>query len=150
MKITLNKADYPVIAGSLMAAIGAFMPMLNIAGLNKVSYADAASPQVYLLVALALVASIALLADKRALSPFAAFGAWLVLLWPVVSNLGSGGDDGGLLGKITETAKDPLQTLAQKLFSNVLDFELGGYVFLIGMVILLITAVKNLLAAKSK
>ncbi|WP_262695477.1 hypothetical protein [Kordiimonas aquimaris] len=138
--MTLNNKDYMTIAGALMVAVGAFSPMINISGLKTVTYADAADPQVYVLVILALVAGGLIFAGKQSLSMFAALGAWIVLLWPVLKNIGPE-EDGGLLGKVTDAAADPLQTVAQKLFSNVLNFEWGGYVFLIGMLLVLIGSV---------
>jgi len=148
MSVTLGKNDYLTIAGSLMVAVGAFMPMINIAGLNKVSYADASSPEVYLLVLSAVAASALIFLGKRGLSIVGGIGAWLVLLWPVISNMGGGGDDGGLLGKVTDAVADPLTKVTQKIFSNVLDFEIGGYAFLIGMLLLLIGSVMNFLASR--
>lgn len=141
--MNLSKNDIITIVGSLLAAIGAFMPMINVGGLGTVSYADASDPEVYLLVVLALAASGVVFAGKRKFSLFAAVGAWLVMLWPVISNLGGGDDDGGLLGKVTDAVKDPLQQVAQKLFSNVFDFEIGGYAFLIGMILMLVGAGMN-------
>jgi uncharacterized membrane protein YgdD (TMEM256/DUF423 family) len=140
--VKLKQNDFITITGSLMVAVGAFMPMIDLKGLANVAYADAAEPEVYLLVALALAASGVIFASKRRFSLFAAIGAWLVMLWPVIKNIG-GGDDGGLLGKVTNAVKDPLQQVTQKLFSNVFDFELGGFVFVGGMLVLLVGAVKN-------
>lgn len=131
-----------------MVAVGAFMPMIDIAGLNKVSYADASSPEVYLLVVLAIAASVLIFVGKRGLSIIGGVGAWLVLLWPVISNLGGGDDDGGLLGKVTDAVADPLTKVTQKIFSNVLDFEIGGYVFLVGMLLVLIASIMNFMAAR--
>lgn len=149
MNITLGRNDILTLVGSLLVAIGAFMPMITIAGFNDVSYADAADPEVYLLVLLAVAASALVLAGKRGFSLYAAVGAWLVLLWPVISNLGGGrDDDGGLLGKITDAAADPLQKVTEKIFSNVLDFEVGGYAFLIGMIVMLVGGVMNFMAAR--
>lgn len=138
--MALNNKGFITIAGSLMAAIGAFSPMINVAGLKTVTYADAADPQVYILVILALLASALIFVGKQSLSMFAALGAWIVLLWPVLKNLGPE-EDRGLLGKVTDAAADPLQTVAQKLFSNVFNFEWGGYVFLVGMLLVLVGSV---------
>jgi len=148
MSVTLTRNDYLTMAGSLMVAVGAFMPMINIAGLNKVSYADASSPEVYLLVVLALAASALIFMGKRGLSIVGGVGAWLVLLWPVISNMGGDGDDGGLLGKVTDAVADPLTKVTQKIFSNVLDFEIGGYVFLVGMLLVLIASIMNFVASR--
>lgn len=138
------------IAGSLMVAIGAFMPMIDLARINKMSYVDAAGGQAYLLVIFALLAGGLVFLDKRKFSLFAAIGAWAVLLWPVLKRMGGGGD--GLLGKITDAAADPIQRAAEevtgKLFSNFFDFEVGGYAFLVGMLLVLIASLMNFLASR--
>ena len=79
---------------------------------------------------------------------FAAIGAWLVLLWPIISNLGGSDDDGGLLGKVTDAVADPLQRVAQELFTNVFDFEVGGFAFLIGMIVMLAGSIMNFMASR--
>jgi len=142
MSVNLGKNDFITMAGSVLVAVGAYAPMISLGKLGSVSYADASKPEVYGLVFLAVVASVLIVADKRKFSLFAAVGAWLVLLWPVISNLG-GGDDGGMLGKLKDAAADPLQKVAEQLFSNVLDFQWGGFAFLGGMILVLVGAVMN-------
>jgi len=142
MSVNLGKNDFITMAGSLLVAVGAYAPMISLGKLGTVSYADASKPEVYGLVFLAVMASVLIVADKRKFSLFAAVGAWLVLLWPVISNLG-GGDDGGMLGKLKDAAADPLQKVAEQLFSNVLDFQWGGFAFLGGMILVLVGAVMN-------
>ena len=149
MSVSLSRDDFVTVAGSVMAAVGAFMPIVSIAGLSDFSYADAADPEVYLLVALALAASVLIFLGKRGFSMFAAIGAWLVLLWPVIKNMGGGGDDdGGLLGKVTDAVKDPAERIASELFSNVFDMQVGGYVFLVGMIVVLYGSIRLFLASR--
>ncbi|WP_417463929.1 hypothetical protein, partial [Kordiimonas sp.] len=94
--------------------------------------------------ALAAVAVIVLLAGKAKFALPAAVGAWLLLLWPVLKNMG-GGDEGGLVGDIKDMVSNPAQKaaeqLTEKLFTNVLDLEWGGFAFLIGMLLMLISSV---------
>jgi len=153
MSVTLGRNDYLTIAGSLMAAVGAFLPMIDLARINKMSYVDAAGGQAYLLVVFALLAAALIFLDKRKFSLFASIGAWVVLLWPVLKRMGGGSSDSdGLLGKITDAAADPLQRAAEeitgKLFSNFFNFELGGYVFFFGMLLVLIASIMNFMAAR--
>lgn len=153
MSVSLGKNDYLTIAGSLMVAVGAFMPMIDLARISKMSYVDAAGGQAYLLVAFALAASVLIFLSKRKVGLFAAIAAWVVLLWPVLKRMGGGSSDSdGLLGKITEAAADPIQRAADeisgKLFSNFFDFEVGGYIFLGGMVVLLIASIMNFLSGR--
>jgi len=144
MSVTLGKNDFITMAGSVLVGVGAYAPMISLGRLGDVSYADATKPEVYGLVFLAILASVLIFADKRKFSLFAGVGAWLVLLWPVISNMGGGSDDGGgLLGKITDAAADPLQKVAEQLFSNVLDFQWGGFAFLGGMILVLVGSGMN-------
>ena len=143
MSVNLGKNDFITIAGSVLVAVGAYAPMISLGRLGDVSYADASKPEVYGLIFLAILASVLIFANKRKLSMFAAIGAWLVLLWPVLSNMGGGSDDGGMLSKITDAAADPLQKVAEQLFSNILDFQWGGFAFLGGMILVLVGSVMN-------
>jgi len=152
MNINLGRNDIITLVGSLMVAIGAFLPMINIGGIGTMSYADAADPEVYLLVVFALAASVVIFLDKRNFSLFAAIGAWLVLLWPVIKNMGGdSGDDGGLMGKLSKVT-DPIQKAASdvagKIFSNVFDMEIGGLMFVLGMIVMTVGAVMAFMAAK--
>lgn len=153
MSVTLGKNDYLTMAGSLMVTVGAFMPMIDLARINKMSYVDAAGGQAYLLVAFAFLAAVLVFVDRRKYSLFASVGAWLVLLWPILKRMGGGSSDSdGLLGKITDAAADPIQRAAEevtgKLFSNFFNFEVGGYVFFAGMLLVLIASIMNLLASR--
>ena len=153
MKISLGKNDIITIVGSLLVAVGAFMPMIKIGKLGSISYASAADTGAYVLVAFALAASVLIFADRRKFSLYAVIGAWIAMLWPILKNLGSGGsDDGGMLSKMTKAVADPLekagQKIAEHLFSNVLDFEIGGFAFLIGMIVLTVGSVMLFRAAK--
>ncbi|TNE61248.1 MAG: hypothetical protein EP335_16215 [Alphaproteobacteria bacterium] len=147
MQVTLGKVDIIILLGALMAIIGAFSPLLDIARIGSISYADAADPQVYLLLAFAVGAGVLAVMGKKMLSLCAAAGAWLVLLWPVLKNMGSGDDD-GLLGKVRDLATDPVERFAGRLFNNILDLEWGGYMFLAGMLLLLAGAIMAALAAR--
>ncbi|UTW56140.1 hypothetical protein [Kordiimonas sp. SCSIO 12610] len=149
MKLELGKADLILIIGAILTTVGAFSPMLNIAGLQNVSYADAADPEVYLLILLAIAAAVLAAVNMRKFALFPAIGAWIVMLWPILKNMGGGSDDdGGLLGKITDAVSDPLQKVTEQLFSNVFDFEWGGYAFLIGMVLVLVGGIMTFLSAR--
>ncbi|NVJ96506.1 MAG: hypothetical protein HWE25_00040 [Alphaproteobacteria bacterium] len=153
MNISLGRNDFITIAGSLMVAIGAFLPMLKVAGVATLSYADAADPEVYLLVLFALGASAMLFVEKlRKFALVDAIGAWIVLLWPVIKNMGGGSsDDGGLMGKL-KGVTDPIQKAASevtgKIFSNVFDMEVGGMMFVLGMIVMTVGAVMTFMAEK--
>ncbi|MEX0298882.1 MAG: hypothetical protein AB3N28_07415 [Kordiimonas sp.] len=143
-----KRSEQLTLVGSIMLAVGAFAPMINLAGLGTVSYADASGNEVYLLVIAGLAAAGLIVAGKKQFSIFAVLLAWIVLLWPMLKNIGSGGDDGGLLGKVTKTITDPLKDLTGRLFSNVFDFEWGGFVFLLGLILLTVGGVMVFLESR--
>jgi len=137
----VNNAERLTLAGSILLAVGAFAPMIKLGVLGTVSYADAASPEVYLLVLAGLAASGLIVAKLQKFTVFAMIAAWLVLLWPMLKNMGGSKDDGGLLSKVTKTVTDPLTDLASRLFTNVADFEWGGFVFILGLLLLTVGSV---------
>lgn len=140
MHMTLSRAGLVTAIGAILAIVGIYSPTLDIGGLGTVSYADVAETDAYIITALAAVAVIVLLVGKAKLALPSAAAAWLVLLWPVLKNMG-GGDDGGLVGDIKDMVSNPAQKaaeqLTEKLFTNALDLEWGGFAFLIGMLLLL-------------
>ncbi len=128
------------LTGAILITIGAFAPMIALSRLGTVSYADA-SNGVYLLLLAAIAAAALIVVKLEKFSPYAVLATWVILLWPVLKNIGSGGqkDDGGLLGKIgkaTKTVTDPLTDVTARFFTNITNFEWGGYVFLIGLIAL--------------
>lgn len=152
MNISLSRAGLVTAIGAILAIVGIYSPTLDIGGLGTVSYADVAETDAYIITALAAVAVIVLLAGKAKFALPAAVGAWLLLLWPVLKNMG-GGDDGGLVGDIKDMVSNPAQKaaeqLTEKLFTNVLDLEWGGFAFLIGMLLLLFGSVAVFASKKS-
>ena len=143
MQMSLSRAGLVTAIGAILAIVGIYSPTLDIGGLGTVSYADVAETDAYIITALAAVAVIVLLAGKAKFALPSAAVAWLVLLWPVLKNMG--GDDGGIVGDIKDIVSDPArkaaEQLTEKLFTNVLDLEWGGFAFLIGMLLLLFGSV---------
>ena len=115
--------------GAILAIIGLFSPTLNISGIETVSYADVADTDAYIITALAAIVVIVLLLGKARLA--------------LLKNIG-GGDD-SLMGDIKDIVSDPAQKMAEevteKLFTNVLDLEWGGFALLIGMLVMLVGSV---------
>ena len=145
--VNLSRNDLIVIVGAFLAVAGVFLPMVNVGGLGTISYAKAASPEVYLLVACSIAAAGMIFADRRKFSLYAAIGAWLVLLWPVIQNMGPK-EDRGMFSNLADKALDPLQKVTGDLFGNIFNFEIGGFAFLIGMVLLLVGGIMNYKAVK--
>jgi len=143
MNTSLGRAGLLTAVGAILAIIGLFSPMLDIGGMGTVAYADVAETDAYMIAALAATAVIVLLLGKTRLALPAALGAWIVLLWPILKNMG--GEDEGIMGSVKDMVSNPAQKVAEemteKLFTNVLDLQWGGFAFLIGMLLMLISSV---------
>jgi hypothetical protein len=143
MNTSLGRAGLLTAVGAILAIIGLFSPMLDIGGMGTVAYADVAETDAYMIAALAAIAVIVLFLGKSKLALPAALGAWIVLLWPILKNMG--GEDEGIMGSVKDMVSNPAQKMTEevteKLFTNVLDLEWGGFAFLIGMLLMLISSV---------
>ena len=143
MNKSLSGAGLFTAIGAILAIVGLFSPMLNIGGMGTVAYADVAETDAYIIAALAAIAVIVMFLGKARLALPAALGAWIVLLWPLLKNMG--GEDDGVVGEIKDVFSDPARKMAEemteKLFTNVLDLEWGGFAFLIGMLVMLLSSV---------
>jgi hypothetical protein len=143
MNTSLSRAGLLTAIGAILAIVGLFSPMLDIGGMGTVAYADVAETDAYIIAALAAIAVIVLFLGKTKLALPAALGAWIVLLWPLLKNMG--GEDEGIMGEVKDMVSNPAQKMAEeateKLFTNVLDLEWGGFTFLIGMLLMLISSV---------
>jgi len=87
---------------------------------------------------------------KKEVFTFAsALAVWVVMLWPALKNMGGGSDDsGGMLGDIVGKATDPLKNFAADLFMNINEFSWGGFVFIIGLLIMTIGAFMTTMKAR--
>ncbi|MDG1439041.1 MAG: hypothetical protein P8P98_08670 [Emcibacteraceae bacterium] len=86
--------------------------------------------------------------QKSKLTVFAAVAIWMVLLWPALKNMTSGGNDSGFFGDLIDQAKDPLQKFASEFFTHVNDFSFGGFMFLGGLFVLTVGSVLTTLNRK--
>lgn len=131
-------------AGALMTIIGAFSPMLEVLHLKVISYADIGKPQLYLLIACALLAPALDAVRSRWGAFLAVLGVWGALCWPLIRWQLHLERERGLLGEIEKHVTDPLEEagehIAERLFLHVKDFEWGGYVFLVGIVLMTVVA----------
>ncbi|WP_417451194.1 hypothetical protein [Kordiimonas sp.] len=143
MNNSIGRAGLVTTIGAIVAIVGVFAPILNIGGIESAAYADVAETDAYIITALAAIVVVVLFLGRAKLALPAALGAWLVLLWPILKNLG--GDDGGVIGEIKDIVSDPARKMAEemteKLFTNVLDLEWGGFALLIGMLLMLVGSV---------
>ncbi len=122
--------------GALLFIAGVFLPLASIPIVGDISYYGVDSTSAIIVVILAVSAPILIHLKKEALTFVSAIAVWLVLLWPVIKNMGDGSDDGGsLLGDLVGKATDPLTNFASNLFMNINEFSWGGFIFLIGLVV---------------
>ena len=66
-----NRSEQLTLIGAIMVAVGAFAPMVEVARLGAVSYADASGNEVYMLIAASLAAAGLIVAGKKQFSIFA-------------------------------------------------------------------------------
>ena len=128
--------------GTLLLILGVFLPLATIPVVGDISYYRVASTEAIIVTLFAISAPVLIMQNKAAFTFISALGVWLTLLWPALKNIFSGGgDDGGMLGKLTKQASDPLADFAAELFSRVDSFSWGGFIFLIGLLTLTIGCV---------
>ena len=109
-----------VFLGALLFIIGVFLPLASIPVVGDISYYRVDNMSAII----------------------------VVLLWPALKNMGGGSDDGGMLGDLMGKATDPLADFASKLFTNINDFSWGGFIFLIGLLVLTAGGIMTTLKAR--
>lgn len=129
--------------GTILLILGVFLPLASIPVVGDISYYRVASTEAIIVVIFAISAPVLIMQNKAALTFVSAIGVWLTLLWPALKNMLSGGgsDDGGMLGKLTKQAADPLKDFAAELFTHIDSFSWGGFIFLIGLLTLTVGCV---------
>lgn len=138
-----------IFVAAIMIILGAFAPLAELPVVGSFSYYDLAGAELFLILLFAAAGPALIILKKEMLVPISAAGVWLTLLWPVIKNSGGGGsDDGGLLGKITNTAADPMKEFAGDMFSRIDVLSWGGFVFLIGALLLAVGSVLTFLEAR--
>lgn len=152
MKQPKRNISFMMFAGALMTIIGAFSPMLDVLHLKVISYAEIGKPQLYVLIACALLAAVCEGAKARKAALAAVVGAWGAICWPLIRWQLHLEREHGFWGDIEKHVTDPLEEagehIAERLFLHVKDFEWGGYVFLGGLVLMTIAALVGLRARK--
>lgn len=146
-----NKIHQITIIGALLFIIGVFLPLASIPVVGDISYHRVDNVSAIICVILAAAAAGCIFAKKELFSGGAAIAVWIVLLWPAIKNIGGGsGDDGGMLGDLMGKATDPLADFAADLFMNINEFSWGGFVFLLGLLVMTVGAVMTSLKAKKE
>ena len=137
-----------VFLGALLFIIGVFLPLASIPVVGDISYYRVDNMSAIIVVLLAAAAPILIIMNKEKLTALSPIAVWVVLLWPALKNMGGGSDDGGMLGDLMGKATDPLADFAGKLFTNINDFSWGGFIFLIGLLVLTAGGVMTSLKAR--
>lgn len=142
-----NRNHLLTYVGAVMVIVGAFAPLVTLPAIGAVSYYDAANPEVFLLILFAALGPVFIIMQRTALTAVSPVGVWLVLLWPVIQGLTSERDE-GLIGRATRAVTDPLETYAANLFTNVTELSWGGFVLLVGAVILAVGGIRTTLGGR--
>lgn len=136
--------------GTLMLMVGVFLPLASIPIVGDITYYRVNNMGAILVALFALSAPVLIVQKKPKLTFISAAGAWIILLWPAIKNIFSGsGDDGGLLGKITKKAADPLADFAGDMFMQLDTFSWGGFIFLLGLLVLTVGCILTTRAARN-
>ena len=116
---------------------------------GDISYYRVDNMGAIIVVLLAASAPVLIVMKKAALTFVSAIAVWVVLLWPALKNMGGGSDDsGGMLGDLMGKATDPLADFAGDLFMNINEFSWGGFVFLLGLLVLTAGCVMTTIKAR--
>ncbi|WP_286830941.1 MULTISPECIES: hypothetical protein [Kordiimonas] len=152
MKQPNRNISLVMFAGALMTIIGAFSPLLDVIHLKVISYADIGKPQLYVLIACAVLAPVLDAVKSRKGAFVAVLGVWGALCWPLIRWQLHLEREHGFWGEVEKHVTDPLEEagehIAERLFLRIDDFEWGGYVFLGGVVLMTIAALMGLRKAK--
>jgi hypothetical protein len=143
-----NLAHQVTYVGAVLFIIGTFMPLVKLPAIGDVSYYRADSTYAIIVVVLAALVPLLILMKKMTHTFLAAAAIWVVLLWPVLKNMGGEGDDSGFFSDLMSQAKDPLKQFASELFTHIDEFNFGGFMFLGGLVILTVGSLLTTLKGK--
>jgi len=143
-----EKIHQITLAGAVLFIIGLFLPLTSFPVIGDVTYYRVDNTSAIITLILAAAAPILIFLNKKKFTALPAIGVWIVLLWPAIKNIGSGSDDGGLLGDLVGKATDPLASFAKDLFLNINEFSWGGFVLLLGLLVLTVGSILTSLKAK--
>lgn len=136
--------EIAVYVSAIMVAVGVFLPLASLPVVGDISYNRVADIESYIVIAFALSAPVLVFLAKHKLAICSAVGVWLTLLFPALKNLGQSEEKSSAFGNMMKKAASPVQDFAADLFMNITDFSWGGFVFLIGLLVL--TVVSAMLA----
>lgn len=135
-------------AGAVLYSIGVFLPIASVRVIGDISYFRVDDVSAILTIVCAALALVMIGMKKEKLTAVPVVALWVVMLWPMLKDMFSGGGDGGKLGDMMGKATDPLADLAGELLSKIDILSLGGIVFVVGLLLVTVGGVMTTVKAK--
>ena len=117
-----------------------FLPLARLPVVGDVSYHRIAELESYLVVLFSLTATILLFTGRTRYLFVSVVGVWGTLLYPALEKIARPAQEGFLAG-VKDKAAGMMRDFAADLFLNVVEFSWGGYIFLLALVSLTLSAV---------
>ncbi len=133
--------------GALLFIVGVYAPLATIPVYGDVTYYRVANVEAILVTLFAIAGPAMIFLRKEPLAFVSAVGAWGVLLFPALKGMFEK-EDTSMLGKLAKKASDPLAEFAGDLFLKIDNFSWGGYILLLGLIMLTVGAVMTTLQAR--
>ena len=130
-----------------MVAVGCFLPLTTLPVYGDITFYTISEIDSIFVVVFALTTPLLVLLNLRKLTPVSTIAIWVILLPAAVTDRFKT-EDGGVFGRINGTTSDPLKNFAADLFLNVTEFNWGGLVFLLGLILLTVVTVVAMLKSR--
>lgn len=139
-KMMNNNNAMMVFIGTILTIIGVFLPLASFMG-SDVSYYDVGGTEKYVFLIAVIAAPVMLFLNKQKFIMASAAVAWFSLLYPVIRGWFKVEND-GFLSKVSSKVGGALSDMTGSILTNVGDYSWGGFVFLIGLLVLTVGCVK--------
>lgn len=123
-----------------LVVIGCFLPSTNHAVLGVVSYFDVALYEALFVIFFAFSAVVFVYLKKQKFTMISIEGIWLALLFPAILKLLADTDPESTEA-MDRIVSGPLDAMADNLFLDVPAFAWGGFLFLLGILLITFTSV---------
>ncbi|NNE38844.1 MAG: hypothetical protein HKN08_11110 [Gammaproteobacteria bacterium] len=133
---TLNGAIY---LSAILLIVGVFLPLASLPIYGNITYNRIAEIESYLVILFTLSAPILLFLGKPKSVILSPISVWAVLLFPALKNIFNAEEERGFFAELGDKAASVMQDFAAELFLNITDFNWGGYVFLLGLIVFTIS-----------
>jgi len=135
-----NNNAMMVFIGAVLTIVGAFLPLASFMG-SDVSYYDVGGTEKYIFLIAVIAGPAMLFLNKQKFIMASAVVAWLALFYPIIKGWFKVEND-GFLSKVGSKVGGALSDMAGSILTNVGDYSWGGFVFLIGLIVLTVGCVK--------